>query len=1142
MNSPEMSTAMRYVMTRIQLEAINLTQMEYPEHFLLAILKISELTADEVSTASKHIGDTTRDINLLREEFRKLHIDTKEARVRLRKILLSEPPTGDHDILNTLLLDRADERAKGGILYPSDLLHVMLDNPTPAMKAVLTPVETAGRKAGNPEEASLSFLAELTERIRTMRSGLLEKVHGQDHVVHAFAEGMFASEMLAFADENRKQPRAIFVFAGPPGVGKTFLAEQAAEALGKPFKRFDMTTYADSQAQMTLVGFAPSYKDAKEGLLTNFVKENPKAFLLFDEIEKAHLNVIHLFLQILDAGRLHDEFLDRDTDFRDTIIIFTTNAGRRLYEEAHNFNAAGLSRQTILNALETDTNPQTDRPFFPAAICSRLATGYPMMFNHLASHNLERISRTELLRCSGLFKKQYGISAGFDDLLPATLLFAEGGQADARTLRAQSELFFKSEIFKLCRLWDKNIEHALEKVREIYFAVDTEDLPDNVSALFENCEKPEVMVYGDALFAARLEAASHDILVHTALDREEAFSLITKTDISFVLLKLVNGNEPDFSPLETRMLFDEPIGAAGTMAAFDYTPMASSPLNDSRGFFKSMRERMPEIPIYLLENDDFAIDRELENAFIRVGARAKITVSASRIGECVEELKRISKGLHLQKAAASLAAERKILSFESAPISLGDKSEVTIRLRELTLRRSADANDASSILDEIERPKTRFSDVIGAEDAKDELRSIAQYFKNPKSFAAKGLRPPKGVLLYGPPGTGKTLLARAMAGESDAAFIPAAASEFVTKWQGSGPDAVRELFKKARRYAPSIVFIDEIDAIGRTRGSSGISGHGEEMALNALLTEMDGFSDDPKRPVFVLAATNFNVEEKKGGIGVIDPALSRRFDRRILVDLPTKDDRQRYLEYMLMKHEGNSVSASMIERLAGRTTGLSLASLETVIELAARNAVKRNLTLGDELLEEAFEVLRHGEEKKWGYRYLERVARHEAGHAYISYLGGKTPNYLTIIARSSHGGYIEYSDTEDSPLLTKEDLMLHIRVALGGRAAELVYYGDEHGISTGVRGDLESATRIARSMLVDYGMDKDFGLAFTSPEESEKGSLAGDIRNKVNEILREQMDRAASLIQEGKRKIDLLVAALIEKNKLNDEEINRLLG
>ncbi|NCB29941.1 MAG: AAA family ATPase, partial [Clostridia bacterium] len=360
------------------------------------------------------------------------------------------------------------------------------------------------------------------------------------------------------------------------------------------------------------------------------------------------------------------------------------------------------------------------------------------------------------------------------------------------------------------------------------------------------------------------------------------------------------------------------------------------------------------------------------------------------------------------------------------------------------------------------------------------------------------------------------------------------------KYQGSGPEAVRSLFKKARRYAPAIVFIDEIDAIGRARGQSNTA-HGEEMALNALLTEMDGFAVDPKRPIFVLAATNFEVEEGQGGMGTIDGALARRFDRKILVDLPNAGDREQYLRMMLKKNKTHRVSEEMIRRLASRSTGMSLANMASVLELASRMAVKQVSPLTDAILDEAYEITKHGAKKEWGYDYLERVARHESGHAFLCYLGGNTPAYLTIVARGGHGGYMEHSGEDMGPLSTKEQLINRIRTSLGGRAAEIAYYGEKDGVSTGASGDLESATRVARAMICNYGMDEAFGMAVLSPEEATRGPLAARVSERVSEIIRAEMAETIRIIRQNKPRIDRMVAALMEKNKLTKEEMEALL-
>lgn len=1123
------------------------------EFIFLGLLKLAEVQCSDFSPGARNASEINADIKVVSEQLSSAGIDSSRTRTLLRVLLSGgTAPSGDTVLQDRMQAAAAHAKARGqDDLWAQDMLAAILEKPT-AVILQICPLKkksdsddsdsktVEASSAPKAEEMSLAFLPELTNRIRNMRAKLLSTVHGQDHVVHAFSEGMFAAELLAASDAKRKRPRAIFVFAGPPGVGKTFLAEQAAEALDIPYKRFDMSSYSDHQAYMGLIGFERSYQAAKPGTLTSFVKENQHCILLFDEIEKAHLNTIQLFLQVLDAGRLHDRFLDEEIPFQDTIIIFTSNAGRSLYEGDAKQSSAGVPRKTLINALETERNPQTGQPFFPAAIISRMATGWPLLFNHLKAHHLEKISSGELTRLCGLFEKQYGIQVETDALVPAALLFAEGGAVDARTLRAQTELFFKNEIFKVCRLFgEDNFLSTLSGVRQIHIAAQTGNLPEDVQQLFFYSEKPEILLYGSPIFAERCRSTLDGYVIHDTQNVEEALHIAGEKDIRLMMIDITGrsiATEP-FTGEQT--VLENMASLVKSAGAFDFQPMAAGMLRDGNRLLRTIRERLPELPVYLLETEAFPIDSELEMSYIRAGVRGKLPQPSGDFSVFEDMLAQICRELYMQNAAMHMAGERMVLSFETAPKLSQDKTDITIRLRDFTLRRALAADDTGSVLDDIEKPNILFSDVVGARDAKDELKFFIDYLKNPKKFSAQGLKPPKGVLLYGPPGTGKTMLAKAMAGESNVAFIPAVGSAFVTKYQGSGPEAVRELFKRARRYAPAIIFIDEIDAIGRKRGEMN-SSHGEEMALNALLAEIDGFSVDPKRPVFVLAATNFDVEEGQGGLGVIDPALARRFDRKILVDLPNTEEREQFLRMMLQKNATHAVTDEMIRRLASRSAGMSPANLAAVLDLANRMAVKQNRPLDDAILDEAYELTRHGEKKDWGYEYLERVARHESGHALLCFLGGNTPAYLTIVARGSHGGYMEHSGEDQGPLQTRDQLIARIRTSLGGRAAEIVYYGKRDGISTGASGDLESATRIARAMLCNYGMDEAFGLSVLTPEEALRGPLAEKVNEYVNEIIRDEMSETIRIIAGNMTRIDRLVAALMAKNKLTKEEMEAI--
>jgi len=1133
---------MKFVMMRANAErkAAHSDQIGV-EHVFLGLLKLAELHADDFISAPDNIlRGIDDDIDAVRKQFEENGIDTTRTRGHLRYMIAGGTETDELGLEKCIkLANQCEKSAEAGMLLAQDMLAVILRHPSNLMLQVCPLSRDDSMEQEKVDEMSRDFLPELTARIRHMRAQLLSVVYGQDHVVHAFAEGMFAAEVLAASDEKRRHPRAVFVFAGPPGVGKTFLAEQAAEALNIPYKRFDMSGYADHQSYMGLIGFEKSYQSAKRGTLTGFVKSHPHSILLFDEIEKAHLNTIHLFLQILDAGRLTDRFLDEDISFRDTIIIFTTNAGQLLYDGNARQNAAGIPRTVILSALEKEMDPRTGQPVFPATITSRMATGWPLLFNHLQAHHLEKISDSELSRMCGLFEKQYGIKITYDSLVPTALLLQEGGQADARTLRAQTELFFKNEVFKVCRLWgEKNFQTALAGMKGFDFTVQTGSFSDEIRQLFECTEKPEILLYGYSDFAKRCREKLPEYVIHSTQNVEEALMIAGEKDIRLALIDIAEKSvEADSFRLlqKTCLFYEESTIMMNKSGAFDFAPMAAAAIHDGNHLFCSLHERLPELPVYLLETEAFPIDPELEMNFIRAGARGKLAEPGDDFSVFEDMLSSICRELYMQGVASRLASGHKVLYFDTAPKLTPDRSGIVIRLRDFVLRRAVAADDSDSVLDDIEKPSVRFSDVVGVQEAKDELGFFIEYLRNPKRFSAQGLQPPKGALLYGPPGTGKTMLARAMAGESDVAFIPSVATSFVTKYQGSGPEAVRALFRRARRYAPAVVFIDEIDAIGRMRGQVN-SGHGEEMALNALLAEMDGFYADLRRPVFVLAATNFGVDEEKNGMGMIDPALARRFDRKILVDLPNTEEREEFIRLAIKKIRIHAVTENMIKRFASRSVGMSPSALSSVIELANRLAVKERTILDDAFLDEAYETIKHGAQKDWGYEYLERVARHEAGHALLCHLSGREPAYLTIVARGDHGGYMEQDSEEKEPLSTKKELLARIRTFLGGRAAEMVYYGDEDGISTGAGGDLKQATRVATAMICRYGMDSEFGPGVSDGQEP----VSAEVKKRVDEILGREMEKAIGIVGANRPLIDRLVKVLLEKNKLSGREIKEI--
>ena len=978
---------------------------------------------------------------------------------------------------------------------------------------ILTGESPAPQK--DPTQGAKDEMAALIADVKRIRTELQSTVYGQDNAINVFTTGYFQASMRSALDKPGNRPRATFLFAGPPGVGKTLLAEKAAEALRLPFRRFDMSEYSNDEANLEFCGADKVYKSAKAGNVTGFVADNPKCVLLFDEIEKAHISVIYLFLQMLDAGRLRDNYTDKVVSFSDAIIILTTNAGKQLYEESESGDLSTVSRKVIVRALQKDINPATGQPFFPGAICSRFASGNVVMFNHIGAHNLHAIAKKEIEKHAANLEKETGIRLSIDERIYTALLFSEGSSADARTIRGRAETFFNDELYELLRLIGSDkVKTDIHNIEKIQVGIDLRRAEPEIAELFASPEAPKVLLFAEEEMVALCARKAPDVEFIGVRDVKTAVETVKTQDINFILLDMRCGAVT--APRE--ILNIEDIQSTG------------------RDFFRIIREQRKDLPVYLLEQRDTVLDEEEQISLMRQGIRG--VLCAGRGKDIFDtQLNAVALRLHQQASMMKLARENKLISFETAQTISKSGKSAQIQLFDFQMNVAVDSEDAKNILSSVSKPNVRFDDVIGARDAKKELTYFVEYLKNPRKYMGTGVKAPKGLILYGPPGTGKTMLAKAMACEAGVTYIAAEGNQFLKKYVGEGAEHVHTLFKTARKYAPSILFIDEIDAIGKER-RGGAAANGEE-TLTAFLTEMDGFVNDPSKPVFVLAATNFDVQPGKDKS--LDPALMRRFDRRVYIDLPNREDRVRFLKMKIAKNSALEISEKQVDNIAMRSTGMSLSELDSAVELALRSAIREGSTVvNDAILEEAFETFNGGEVKKWGAANLERVARHEAGHALLCWLSGETPSYLTIVARGRRGGYMRHADQEGKEILTKDDLLANIRTSLGGRASEIVYYGARDGISTGASGDLAAATSTAQQIVCTYGMDEDFGLAVVYGAAAE-GEMSAEIRTAVNRILKEQMQEAIRLISENKEKIDALVNALMEKNYLNAEEIRQVL-
>jgi cell division protease FtsH len=448
-----------------------------------------------------------------------------------------------------------------------------------------------------------------------------------------------------------------------------------------------------------------------------------------------------------------------------------------------------------------------------------------------------------------------------------------------------------------------------------------------------------------------------------------------------------------------------------------------------------------------------------------------------------------------------------------------------------------------------DQPKTSFQDVAGVDEAIEELQEVKEYLQNPAKFQAMGAKIPRGVLLFGPPGTGKTLLARAVAGEAGVPFYSISGSDFVEMFVGVGAARVRDLFEQAKQNAPAIVFIDEIDAVGRHRGAGLGGGHDErEQTLNQLLVEMDGF--DQRTAVILMAATNRP--------DILDPALLRpgRFDRHVTIDRPDLEGRKGILR---VHARGKPFEEGVdLDIVAKRTPGFTGADLSNVINEAALLAARwGKRAIGMKEVEEAIDRVMAGPERKtrvMSEREKRVIAYHEGGHALVAHVLPNTDpvHKISVIPRGRALGYTLTLPEEDKFMMTREELADELAMLLGGRVAEELIVGD---VTTGAANDIERATKVAKQMVTEYGMSDVIGPLTLGQKQHEvflgrdfqsqpdySDQVAFEIDNEVRRLIDEAHDEALEILQEQRQKLDRLAAILIEQETMEREEVERFLA
>ncbi len=950
--------------------------------------------------------------------------------------------------------------------------------------------ETEASKPDNSSEetektASVT-LAERAEKIKALKEILLDKVKGQRHAVDVMVQSIFECEMFASRNPDRKGPLATFLFTGPSGVGKTYLASLCGKHLGKETMIVDMSEFSNNIANSRFNG-----EHGQAAIVTGFARKHPDGIIIFDEIEKAHINTIHLFLQILDGGRLMDHNLKKEISFKNNIIIMTTNAGKELYDDTTVCDLSATPRSVIIDALKKDVNPQTGEAFFPECITTRMANGHIILFNHLEPYALMEIVRNEIALQIGFFEEASGIKVEYNpEQLSALVLYNGGGVSDARTLRGLAKNIIVRELQEIImQIYEKNPD-SIGELKTITLTVDVDD--GDSKELFVNSGKMYAAVLANDITERLLKTNSHNTEFDVFTDAD-LFKRRVRGVTDFVLIDPLFGVEA-----EERVPNDvEDIESMG-MHMFDY-----------------VREFAPEIPVYILDTSSSV--RSFDTLLAR-GARGVIKAVQFEGRALNESLKNLALGALINNSVYSLGRACKYLTYNCAQYII-DPTCAVVSFEKL-LKRSAPQAGDNNMMAGKNGSNITFDDIIGCKNAKEALCDYRDALNNPRDVAVSGKRMPKGILLYGPPGTGKTMLAKAMANECNATFFPVSATSFFGPLVGQTEQNIRELFRKARKYAPSIIFVDEVDAIARKR-TGGISSVHNEDALNTFLAEMDGFVTDEKRPVFLLAATNYEIEGE--GSMVLDRAFVRRFDSKILIPLPDTEDRYQLLALSLKKHgiHFGENHEEVLRNMAERTAGMNNADLEKL------NAEYVRILADGEpdsaAYMDALDSYRYGEANKMDPEYLRQTACHEAGHALICRLCGGKPSFLTVVSRGHYGGYMLTASNDSKGSYTYDELMNRVCVSLAGRAAEIECYGESLGMNTGASSDIKYARYLIRVSLDDYAMGEKLFAHWKSAD--------------AEVLMQAQYDRTRDMIKEHKETLIRLADLLVQEKCLDSRQM-----
>ena len=934
--------------------------------------------------------------------------------------------------------------------------------------------------------------AQLSKATKELYQALCANIRGQDEAIHYFVQGIFKGQFIP--DTESQALNNVFLLSGPPGTGKSTLAYITAKTLNRNVIEINLDANAAESSAEDFVKTVSGNSEA--GLISRFVEDNPDGILLLKNIEKANPKVVSAISQVIENGSVVDATRNVEISFANTIIIFTTNMGAELYLNEE--NGAVLPKSIV---LETFVRILAESEFPVLFFYEYFNNDHIIFFKELSANHIVELIEQSFVEFVQEIHQEYGYELELDPDMTNLCLYNQCDIIDAKSVVPLSKAFMKNEFYELSRHIGDDVLTKLEKST---FTVETPAQDNPMYSLFMFQEKPQVLVIADKeKYPSLVENDYVDLLF--AQNVEQAVEILTDNYISFAVVDLMQGVEDH----GVKMLsLDDEVSLG--LAMFDF-----------------IRDNLPTLPIYLVKQDSISLADYF--TFMQKGARAAVDLSVDS-AQVTAELLMIARDILVQKNFDVLEKEGLILKYNTAQKLSEDGKQAEIVFYDFDFQNINGPDPTDEYLEKVDDDR-HFDDIVGGKAAKEELKYLSDYLVNPEVFVMKNHSTPCGVLLFGYSDAGKVSLGKALATETGSTLLMTTISRMADLTPEGACEFLKDLFDRAIREAPAVILIEQL---GQLLDTIGIG------AVNAIVNGIKNIKSSGE-PVLFVGTLDWAHSTVSDDNSDFPPELLHLLEYKIRVRLPDREERIEGITKALKARGIDTVPEALIQNIADRVIGQSIADINEFISMAIRMAAKQQKEVDRDILADALGEFHFGQKQEWDEPNYYSTAVHEAGHAYMLWLTGEKSTFVTIVGRGEYGGYTRPKVNEKiNKNYTRKYYLDKIRMSLAGRAAEVVFLGEEEGINAGVSGDLQTATIQALTMINDVGMGKKL-RAYVPWEQITTSPVGVDIYNEANEILQQEYETTLKLIREGKEAVKALADKLLEKYQLTGPEIDEIL-